>query len=378
MRHNAMKLSLTEHFSVIKDPRQQSKVDHELVDILILCITAVICGAEGWQDIESFGHSRLEWLKQFGNFKNGIPVDDTIARVVSSLNPKALQKCFIDWMQNASEVTEGKIISLDGKTVRRSFDKRSKKSAIHMVSAFASENGVVLGQQKTTDKSNEITAIPELLQLLELKGCIVTIDAMGCQKKIAKKIIEKKADYVLAVKDNQKKLHSDIKDFFKICHEENFKNVSHNYFEETHKGHGRIEVRRYWITDCLLCIDAKEDWAGLTSIGMAESERHIDGKVSLEQRYFIVSLKPDAQQFAHAVRSHWAIENKPHWVLDVTFREDESRVRRNNSAENFGVFRHIALNALRQEKSYKRGIKAKRFKATLESSYAEKVIQGVF
>lgn len=378
MRHISMNLSITEHFSVLKDPRQQSKVEHELTDILILCITAVICGAEGWQAIESFGHSRLEWLKQFGNFENGIPVDDTIARVISSLNPKELQRCFIDWMQDASGASQGKIISVDGKTVRRSFDKRNKKSAIHMVSAFASENGVVLGQQKTKDKSNEITAIPELLQLLELKGCIVTIDAMGCQKKIAKKILDKKADYVLAVKDNQKHLHNDIKDFFKICREENFKNVSLNYFEETHKGHGRVEVRRYWITDCLTCIDKKDDWPGLKSIGIAESERHINGKISLERRYFIVSLKPNAKTFANAVRSHWAIENKLHWVLDVTFREDESRVRRDNAAENFSVFRHISLNALRQEKSYKKGIKAKRFKAALEPSYAEKVIQDVF
>lgn len=373
-----MKISIKEHFSILKDPRQQSKVDHELTDILILCITAVICGAEGWQDIEAFGHSRLEWLKQFGSFKNGIPVDDTIARVVSSLNPRELQNCFISWMQSASEETLGKIVAIDGKKVRRSFDRRNNKSAIHMVSAFAVENGVVLGQQKTHDKSNEITAIPELLKLLELKGCIVTIDAMGCQKKIAEKIVSKQADYVLAVKDNQSKLHDSIKDFFKICREENFKNVLHEYYEETHKGHGRIEIRRNWITDNLICIDGKDEWCKLTSIGMVESERHINGKVTKEARYFISSLAPFAEEFASAVRGHWGIENKLHWVLDVTFREDESRVRRDNAAENFGVFRHVALNALRQEKSYKKGVKAKRFKAGLDSEYADKVIQAVF
>ncbi len=373
-----MTRSLTEHFSIIKDPRQQSKVDHALTDILILCVIAVICGAEGWQDIEEFGRSRLDWLRQFGDFEHGIPVDDTLARVISSLHPQAFQQCFIQWMQAAHDITAGQIVAIDGKTVKRSFDKRRNKSAIHMISAFASANGVVLGQKKTADKSNEITAIPALLELLALKGCIVTIDAMGCQKKIAHQIVEQQADYVLAVKANQSQLHDAITDFFTTARSGDFAGVTHDFLEETHKGHGRVEVRRYWLTDCLSSLPTPSAWSGLRCIGMVESERHVAGKVSIEHRYFITSLDANATQFAHAVRSHWAIENRLHWVLDVTFREDASRVRRLNAAENMSVLRHIALNALRQEKSYKRGIKAKRFKATLESSYAAKIVEGVF
>jgi predicted transposase YbfD/YdcC len=206
--------SLVECFSVIRDPRQESKIEHELIDVLILCILGVICGAEGWQDIEEVGHARLSWLQARGFFKNGIPVDDTIARIISVIKPEELQNCFINWMKAVEEATNGKVVAVDGKTLRHSYDKKKRKAAIHMVSAFAAENGVVLGQIKVDSKSNEITAIPALLELLDIKGCIVTIDAMGCQEKIAEKIIQQGADYVLAVKDNQKQLHEEIQDFF--------------------------------------------------------------------------------------------------------------------------------------------------------------------
>lgn len=373
-----MTLSLVEHFSIIRDPRQQSKIEHELIDILVLCIVAVICGAEGWQDIETVGIARLSWFQERGFLKEGIPVDDTIARLVSSLCPEQLQTCFIKWMSGVEAATEGKIIAVDGKTLRHSYDKKKRKSAIHMVSAYVAENGVVLGQIKTDEKSNEITAIPALLELLDIKGCIVTIDAMGCQEKIAKKIIIKEADYVLAVKDNQKDLHEEISDFFQTALKHEFHGVNYDYFEEVSKGHGRIETRRYWLSEMLDTIGKPQRWSGLKSIGVVESERYIDGKTTIETRYFISSLAANAMIFANAVRKHWCIENGLHWVLDVSFKEDASRVRRDNASENFGVFRHVALNALRGEQSYKKGIKAKRYKAALQPDYAEKILNVIF
>lgn len=370
--------SLVEIFSVIKDPRQLSKVEHELIDVLILCILGVICGAEGWQDIEEVGRARLTWLQERGIFKKGLPVDDTIARIISAIDPEELQRCFVNWMSAVEQATDGKVVALDGKTLRHSYDKKKRKAAIHMVSAFAAENGVVMGQVKADDKSNEITAIPALLELLDLKGCIVTIDAMGCQEKIAEKIIQKDADYVLPVKGNQKQLHDEIKDFFLTAQDYNFKSVDHDYFEENHKGHGRVEVRRYWITGVLETISKPGKWRSLNTIGMVEAERFIDGKTSKETRFFISSIDADAKIFANAVRKHWSIENQLHWVLDVTFKEDDSRVRRDNASENFGVFRHVAINALRKEKTCKKGIKAKRYKAALQQDYAQKVLNGIF
>ena len=370
--------SLVECFSVIRDPSQESKIEHELIDVLILCILGVICGAEGWQDIEEVGHARLSWLQARGFFKNGIPVDDTIARIISVIKPEELQNCFINWMKAVEEATNGKVVAVDGKTLRHSYDKKKRKAAIHMVSAFAAENGVVLGQIKVDSKSIEITAIPALLELLDIKGCIVTIDAMGCQEKIAEKIIQQGADYVLAVKDNQKQLHEEIQDFFVTARTYNFHAVTHDYFEEVHKGHGRVEVRRYWISNMLDTISKPKRWCSLKNIGMVEAERYIDGKTSLETRYFITSIETDAKIFSNAVRKHWSIENQLHWVLDVTFREDDSRVRRDNASENLGIFRHVAINSLRNEKTCKKGIKAKRYKAALQPEYAQKVLNGIF
>jgi len=282
-------------------------------------------------------------------------------------------------MKEAEISTQGEIIAVDGKTVRRSYDKKGKQGAIHMVSAFAAENGVVLGQVKTYEKSNEITAIPDLLTKLDIKGAVVTIDAMGCQKVITKKIIQKEADYVLAVKGNQGHLSSAIRDFFDIAHEEKFRNLSHQLTEEIDKGYGRVEHRRYWLTEDLSSIkDLTAQWVGLKSVGMVESQRHIGDKVTVDRRYFICSLKETDELFAKAVRRHWSVENELHWVLDVSFREDDSRIRRENGAENMATARHLTLNMLRQEKTCKKGIKAKRFKAALDSDYAEKVLSTVF
>lgn len=371
--------TIEEHFSAVTDERQQYKVKYPLLDILLITLVGVICGADGWEAIEEVGKNKLKLLKKYGYFHYGIPVHDTIARIISAIEPSQFQDCFINWMKEAELSTQGEIIAVDGKTVRRSHDKKGKQSAIHMVSAFAAENGVVLGQIKTYEKSNEITAIPDLLSKLEVKGAVVTIDAMGCQKAIAKKIIQKEADYVLAVKGNQGHLSSAIKDFFSIAHEENFKQLSHQFTEEIDKGHGRVEHRRYWVSEDLSSInDLTSKWIGLKSVGMVESQRHIGDKVTIDTRYFISSLKETDELFAKAVRRHWSVENELHWVLDVSFREDDSRIRRENGAENMATARHITLNMLRQEKTCKKGIKAKRFKAALDSDYAEKVISTTF
>ena len=281
-------------------------------------------------------------------------------------------------MKSASELSNGKIISIDGKRLRHSYDSKKRKSTIHMVSAFSVDNGVVLGQIKTDDKWNEITAIPELLKLLDISGSIVSIDAMGCQETIAKTIVSQGADYVLAVKKNQKTLHEEISDYFLTALDHNFKNVAHEYYEDHYKGHGRIDSRRYWLPNDLSGISKRERWANLTTIGMAESERNINGKITIERRYFITSLERNAQDFGQAVRKHWAIENQLHWVLDVTFKEDDSRTRRDNAAENLAVIRHVSLNAIRSDKTIKVGVKAKRYRAALMPDYAEVLLNGIF
>jgi predicted transposase YbfD/YdcC len=371
--------TIEEHFAAITDERQQFKVKYPLLDILLITLVGVICGADGWEAIEEVGKNKLKLLKKYGYFHYGIPVHDTIARIISAIEPSQFQQCFINWMKEAEISTQGEVIAVDGKTVRRSYDKKNKQGAIHMVSAFAAENGVVLGQVKTHEKSNEITAIPDLLSKLDIKGAVVTIDAMGCQKSIAEKIIQKEADYVLAVKGNQGHLSSAIRDFFDIAHEENFNKLSHEFYEEIDKAHGRVEQRRYWLTEDLSSIkDLTSKWVGLKSVGMVESQRHIGEKETVERRYFISSLKEMDKLFAKAVRRHWSVENELHWVLDVSFREDDSRIRRGNGAENIVTARHITLNMLRQEKTCKKGIKAKRFKAALDSDYAEKVLATVF
>lgn len=370
---------LEEHFSAIPDNRAQYKVRYPLFDVILTTIVGVICGADGWEAIEEVGKSKLSLLKKYGYFHYGIPVHDTIARVISAIEPEQFQDCFIQWMKSAEMSTQREIIAIDGKTVRRSYDKRSKQAAIHMVSAFAAENGVVLGQVKTSEKSNEITAIPDLLSKLDIKGAVVTIDAMGCQKSIAANIINKEADYVLALKGNQGRLHAAIKDFFDIAREEEFKGVSHQCNEDVNKGHGRIEQRCYWFTEELSSLeDLTSAWPGLKSIGMVESTRHIGEKTTTERRYYLSSLKQADEMLASSIRRHWSVENELHWVLDVSFREDESRIRRGNAAENMATARHITLNMLRQETTCKKGIKAKRFKAALDTAYAEKVLVTVF
>ena len=369
-------VAIVEHFKDIEDPRIERGKLHNLIDIIAIAICAVICGADTWEDIELFGEAKHEWLKQFLELPSDIPSHGTFGRVFSIISPVEFQRSFLNWIKAISESIEREVVAIDGKTSRRSYDKSKGKGAIHMVSAWATANRVVLGQVKTEDKSNEITAIPELLDILALNGCIVTIDAMGCQKNISAKIIEKGADYVLALKGNQGTLHEDIKLFFQDAKETSFKDIHHDFYETIDGDHGRIETRRYSIVSDIEWLEGKADWKEIKSIGMVESEREIGDKVTKETRYYISSLPSNAKLFGDAVRKHWGIENSLHWVLDVVFREDECRIRKGHAAENFAVLRHIALNLIREEKSIKRGAKGKRLKAGWDNDYLSKILCG--
>jgi predicted transposase YbfD/YdcC len=305
----------------------------------------------------------------------GIPSHDTFNRVLRLVDPVQFQACFLSWMQAVAAATAGEVVAIDGKTLRRSFDTGTAKRAIHMVSAWATANGVVLGQRKVDTKSNEITAIPELLDLLALKGCIVTIDAMGCQRAIAQKILDQGADYVLALKGNQPTLEQAVERFFVTGPEAEAHRSRSEYHEQTEQGHGRVETRCAWISAALDAELTAAAWPGLQSIGMVEATRTLGGKTSVEQRFYLSSLPPEAPPFARAVRKHWGIENKLHWTLDMTFREDQSRLRAGHGAENFAVLRHIALNLLRQESSPK-SMPRKRLACALNPDYLLKVLLG--
>lgn len=365
---------LSDHFDSLPDPREAGLIEHKLLDIITIAICAVICGADSGVEIEEFGKARYEWLMGFLELPNGIPSHDTFGRVLARLSAVAFQRCFASWIQTVFTVTQGQVIAVDGKTLRRSYDRGSDKAAIHRVSAWASANRLVLGQVKTDDKSNEITAIPELLKLLDVKGCIVTIDAMGCQRAIAAQIIAQEGDYVLALKGNQGGLYEEVRTFFDAAQARQFNGIPHGYHQTVDGDHGRVEVRRYWTVDQIDWLADRPKWKDLKLIGMVESERHRGDSVTVERRYYIASLANDAVRFGHAVRSHWSIENPLHWSLDVTFNEDACRVRQGEAAENLAVLRHIALSLLRQEKTAKVGLKAKRFKAALEIDYLHKVL----
>lgn len=370
--------TISEHFSNLDDPRESNR-RHLLFDIVVIAICAAICGADSWVDVELFGKSKYQWLKQFLKLPHGIPSHDTFGRVFALLDAEQFQACFVEWVSAISDVFQGQVVAVDGKTLRRSHDKAIGKQAIQMVSAWAAENRLVLGQMKVDDHSNEITAIPELLALLEVSGCIVTIDAIGCQKKIARAIVNRDADYVLALKENQGHLHETFQDLFQYPDE--MAAIECDHHKTVDKGHGRIEVRECWATsdpDYLSYINEQlSEWPGLSSLAMVKSQRTVIGEeTTIKYRYFISSLASDAQLILHAVRTHWGIENKVHWILDIAFREDDCRVRKGNGAENFAVLRHLALNLLKHEQSLKCGIKAKRKKAGWDHDYLLKVLAG--
>jgi predicted transposase YbfD/YdcC len=365
--------SLIGHFSPLEDQRCPINRRHVLVEMIVIAIAAVMCGADGWVAVAQFGRSKETWLREFLALPNGIPSHDTFGRVFSLLQPEAFEDCFRSWVASIREVIPGEIIAVDGKTLRRSHDRAAGLAALHLVSAWAAANRVVLGQVATEAKSNEITAIPQLLALLRLKGCIVTIDAMGCQTKIAEQIVEQEGDYVLALKGNQGTLASEVEEAFIDADAKDYAGMESEFLETTEHGHGRIETRHYRTLGDLSGVPRSALWRGMNMIGMVESQRTVDGITSCETRFFIGSIGTDATCFARAVRDHWGIENELHWTLDVAFREDDSRVREPAARENLAVLRHIALTRLKKDNT-KLGIKNKRLKAGWDERYLARLL----
>ena len=373
--------SLVEHFSEIKDPRVERTKKHQLTDILVIAILAVIAGAKGWEDIENYGISKQQWLEEFLALPNGIPSDDTFRRrVFEFINPEALNRCFLSWVETLVTKTGGEIIPIDGKTIRGSYDRNQGKSALHVISAWSSEQHLVLAQMKVENKSNEITAIPALLELLDITGAIITIDAMGTQIEIAKKIIDKKADYVLALKANHPTLFSQVREWFEIAQANNFPGIDVSYDQRIEKGHHRTEIREVWTipVTAIGALYQPKLWAGLQSVVMVVRLRHLWNKTTREVQFYLTSLNSDAQLIGRAIRKHWGIENEAHWTLDCTFAEDACRIRSFHSPQNFSLLRRIALNALNREQSYKRSLRQKMKRTAMDNNYMIQVLNCCF
>ena len=372
-------VSLLHHFAELDDPRSDHTRLHGLLDIIALTLCAVVSGAECWTEVENYGLEKLEWLETFLDLPNGIPSHDTLGRVFALMESAAFQECFLNWMHAVVGAAHGKLIAIDGKALRRSFDTAKGKSAIHLVSAWASDNHLLLGQQAVADKSNEITAIPALLKLLDLQGALVTIDAIGCQKRITEEIIAGGADYVLAVKDNQPTLHEDVQQVFMEGLADDFAAVAHRHHHTTEEGHGRTETRHYHMIDVPAELARKHSqFVGLRTLGMVFSLRQVGaGPEAMETRFYISSLKLKVTTFANAVRRHWSIENNLHWVLDVAFQEDASRLRKDHGPENLGLVRRIALTLLKRAPTKKKvGIACKRKKAGWNNDFLAAILVG--
>jgi predicted transposase YbfD/YdcC len=378
MENTHPKLSLIEHFKDLPDARVHRTKAHELIDILVIAVCTLLCAGESFNDMADFGHAKRDWFKTFLTLRNGIPSHDTFNRVFAALDPKQFLDCFLRWTQSLRQAVPQEIVALDGKALRRALN--ADQSVKYMVSAWAESNGLVLGQLKVADKSNEITALPELLRVLELSGCIVTVDAMGTQKKIAQEIIEADADYVLALKGNHEAVHEEVKTFLDDAAVETSKPhpvgakpskaaASLAVLETVEKDHGRLETRRYYQSAELDWFADRPKWEGLRSVGMVEGIRQIGGQRTVERRYYLSSLPLGVESFARAVRGHWGVENKLHWVLDVCFREDHSRARVGYAAENLATLRRLALNLLKREKTKQRGIKGKQLNASWDHTY---------
>lgn len=362
------------HFKNLTDPRVEKRSRHLLTDIISIALCAIIAGADSFTDIELFGKTKEAWLRTFLELPGGIPSHDTFNRIFSLLSPEEFSKCFIEWVRSLATKVEG-VVAIDGKTLRRSFDSASKKNPLHMVSAWSSANELVLGQIRTAAKSNEITAIPELLKMLDLEGSIVTIDAMGCQKTIAQTILDAKADYVLALKGNQGNTLDAVQHLFSWEEKNGYSGISHTEYNTVEKDHGRIETRHVVSLAIPEEIEVLNEWPDLKSVTMVMSKREVLGKEpSEERRFYLSSLEAEAEILGPVIRSHWGIENSLHWSLDVTFREDLARNRKGHSAENMAIIRHMVLNLLKKEKSSKNSLRMKRLRASWDDDYILKLI----
>lgn len=366
--------NLIDYLAIVPDPRVQRTRKHELPDLLFMALCAVLCGAESWTHIEEFAKANQQWFRQFLDLPNGIPSHDTFGRVFAALEPDALEQVLQAFVRDFAGDSAGKHIAIDGKTLRRSFDRAAEKSAIHMVTAWVCENHAAFGQRKVADKSNEITAIPQLLDMLNLKDATVTIDAMGCQKDIAHKIVDAGADYVLGLKGNQGTLHEQVSEFFDDVFARGFE-AELDRHSTIDKGHGRIEERTAWLSNDVHWLRDAEQWAGLSGLVAVQSKRTIRGQTTTERRYFICSGPSTAQALGHIIRQHWRVENELHWTLDVGFGEDQCRVRTQNAAENLSRVRRVALSILKQDNTAKVGIQGRRLKAAWDKGYLLKLLR---
>lgn len=366
---------IQDHFDKLTDPRRR-RVTYPLINIVTIALCAVICGADDFVAIADYGRKKRKWLSQFLDLKSGIPSHDRFNAILGAIKPAEFEACLLSWITDLHEITAGQVVAIDGKTLRRSFDAATSKSAIHMVSAWATANQISLGQVVVDEKSNEITAIPKLLKILEISGCLVTIDAMGCQTAIAQAILDAKADYVLAVKENQRTLYDGVSWFFLTKRERGFARTKVSRHQTRGTGHGREETRTYYVCEAPRDLPDRQRWPGLKAIGWVISDTLRDGKRCHEMRYYILSKKLTARQFAAAVRGHWSIENQLHWQLDVTFHEDQSRLRLGHADANFSILRRTALSLLKNNRTSKVGVKNKRLAAGWDNSYLEQVLFG--